>query len=186
VMGAAGVVGTPTSPPATGATGVDALLEQAPRPVVIKDTPERLPVRIRLKQLASAIDNTRKGRSNLDVRKWMNALGMLAIGFGIATIILGWYGASHSAYLQQEVPYLISGGLLGLALVFAGGVLVLASWHLRSVQEANRNAQGVARAIGRLEQVMRASMNGPFNGNLGTESDPSSSASSVPSSPGAP
>ena len=41
-------------------------------------------------------------------------------------IIFGWYGAAHSAYLFQEIPYLISGGLLGVALVAGGGFLFFA------------------------------------------------------------
>ena len=66
--------------------------------------------------------SVRRGRTDRTVRKIMQTLGMLTIAFGFACIILGWYGASHSPYLYQEIPYLISGGLLGVALVVGGGI----------------------------------------------------------------
>lgn len=60
--------------------------------------------------------------------------GMLGIAaavllpLGLGVIVLGWYGASHSPYLFEQVPYLISGGLLGLGLVTGAGLLYLGSW----------------------------------------------------------
>ncbi|MCW2669736.1 MAG: hypothetical protein JWO27_1633, partial [Frankiales bacterium] len=44
----------------------------------------------------------------------------VVLPLGLAMILLGWYGAAHSSYLFEQVPYLISGGLLGLGLVMAG------------------------------------------------------------------
>jgi hypothetical protein len=109
----------------------------------------------RLHRLANVVDRSRGGRSDRDVRKIMQILGMLTIGFGIACIVFGWYGASHSPYLYQEIPYLISGGLLGLALVIAGGILVRCAWSLRQVEEARRNALAIVRSVDRLERVLR-------------------------------
>lgn len=57
------------------------------------------------------------------------AAALLPLGLGV--IVLGWYGASHSPYLWEQVPYLISGGLLGLGLVVAAGLLYLGSWIAR-------------------------------------------------------
>ena len=75
-------------------------------------------------------------------------IGMALIVFGFVCILLGWYGAAHSPYLYQEIPYLISGGLLGVALVIGGGVLVRCAWSMRQVEEDRRNALG-HRALGR-------------------------------------
>ena len=113
------------------------------------------PVPSRLSRLASAVDAVRRGRTDRTVRKIMQVLGMLAIGFGFACIVLGWYGASHSPYLYQEMPYLISGGLLGVALVVGGGILVHSAWSLRQVEEDRRNALAVVRSIDRLERILR-------------------------------
>src|SRR5581483_3209375 len=107
--------------------------------------PERVPdgstpVPKRLQRLGQLMDKARHGRSDRNVRKILQTLGMAAVAFGFVCIILGWYGASHSPYLYQEIPYLISGGLLGVALVFGGGILIYSAWSLRQVEEERRNA----------------------------------------------
>ena len=85
----------------------------------------------------------------------MQLLGMLAIAFGFVCILLGWYGAAHSPYQYEELPYVISGGLLGVALVIGGGVLVLCAWSLRGVEESRRNALAIVRSVDRLERMLR-------------------------------
>jgi hypothetical protein len=113
------------------------------------------PVPGRLARLAAVVDGARRRRSDRDIRKIMQMLGMVAIIFGFVCILLGWYGASHSPYLYQEIPYLISGGLLGVALVIGGGVLVRCAWSLRQVEENRRNALAIVRSIDRLERILR-------------------------------
>lgn len=175
---------------AVGTEGIDTLLRQqaAPAPAVPAEGPgpagpvggtgtplarpadrppvrsEDVPVDERLDRLAGGVDGSRKRRGNArDVRRIMHLIGMVAIGCGIAAVILGWYGASHSPYLYQEVPYLISGGLLGLALVFAGGAVYAGSWALRQIQEGHRDAQAMVRSVERLERTIRASMAAPLD-----------------------
>jgi len=86
----------------------------------------------------------------------MNVLGALVIGLGIVAVVLGWYGAAHSPYLYQEIPYLISGGLLGVALVVTGAAAFSGSWALRQIQESRRDTQAVVAAIERLERLERS------------------------------
>jgi hypothetical protein len=114
------------------------------------------PVPTRLQRLAAAVDRARPGRSGRNVRKWMETIGMVLIVFGFVCILLGWYGASHSPYLYQEVPYLISGGLLGVALVIGGGVFVRCAWSMRQVEEDRRNALAIVRSVDRLERILRS------------------------------
>lgn len=63
---------------------------------------------------------------------WLSATLML---LGLAAILLGWAGASRSILMEEQVPYLISGGLLGLALAVIGAVTLLAQWVLVLVRE---------------------------------------------------
>jgi hypothetical protein len=157
---------TPSTPSAEVRTGgglnegVDALLAAVPVP----PPPPRGESVGPLKKLAGVLDASRQRRGRGDVRKLMNAIGMLAIGFGIAAIVLGWYGASHSPYLFQEVPYVISGGILGLGLIVTGAVLVVCSWSLRQIQEERRNAQAMVRSVERLERLLSATLAAPMNG----------------------
>jgi hypothetical protein len=113
------------------------------------------PVQGRLARLQNVVDKTRRGRSDRNVRKILQVLGMAAIAMGFVCVILGWYGASHSPYLYQEVPYLISGGLLGVALVLGGGILISSAWSLRKIEEDRRNALAIVRSVDRLERILR-------------------------------
>ena len=113
------------------------------------------PVQGRLQRLATVVESARRGRTDRNVRKILQILGMLAIAFGFVCIVLGWYGASHSPYLFQEVPYLISGGLLGIALIFGGGILIQSAWSLRKIEEDRRNALAIVRSVDRLERLLR-------------------------------
>jgi hypothetical protein len=116
---------------------------------------EASPVPARLNRLRAAVDRAGRGNSGRNVRKILQVIGMVAVIFGFVCILLGWYGASHSPYLYQEIPYLISGGMLGLALVFGGGILIYGAWSLRQVEEERRNALAIVRSIDRLERVLR-------------------------------
>ena len=114
------------------------------------------PVPTRLGRLAAVVDRARPGRSSRNVRKWLEWIGMALIVFGFVCILLGWYGAANSPYLYQEIPYVISGGLLGVALVVGGGVLVRCGWSMRQIEEERRNALAIVRSVDRLERVLRS------------------------------
>jgi hypothetical protein len=141
----------------TGQSG-DGVLVTAPVPPAVPPASElepSTPVPTRLQRLAAVVDRARPGRGGRNVRKWMETIGASLIVFGFVVIILGWYGSAHSPYLYQEVPYLISGGLLGVALVIGGGVLVRCAWSMRQVEEDRRNALAIVRSVDRLERILR-------------------------------
>jgi MFS family permease len=69
------------------------------------------------------------------------AVGAVLLPAGLVVIMLGWYGAARTPHLYDQLSYLISGGLLGLALVFVGGMLFFGTWISRlsaSARERNR------------------------------------------------
>lgn len=53
-------------------------------------------------------------------------LGILLGAAGFVGIALGWDGASRQVHVEAQIPYVISGGLGGLALVIVGTGLLLA------------------------------------------------------------
>ncbi|HLI72455.1 MAG TPA: hypothetical protein VKU86_01155 [Acidimicrobiales bacterium] len=116
---------------------------------------QRQPVASRLAALARAVEGARR-RPQIDVRKAMLVGGATAIGLGFVAIILGWYGAAHSAYLFQEVPYLISGGLLGVALVAGGGFIFFAAWLVRMMEENRKYAARVEQTLERVDRALIA------------------------------
>ena len=74
----------------------------------------------------------------LDLRNtWQVVAGAILLPLGIATILLGWSGAAHGRVEQQQIPYLISGGLLGLAGVIIGGFFFWAHWLYRIYDQAD-------------------------------------------------
>jgi hypothetical protein len=55
-----------------------------------------------------------------------NARLLIAVGLfvaGVIFVILGWYGAAYTNVLTEQIPYLISGGLLGMALIIVAGIM---------------------------------------------------------------
>lgn len=72
---------------------------------------------------------------------WLSATMML---LGLAVILLGWAGASRSILIEEQIPYLVSGGVFGLALAVIGAVTLLAQWFLVLVRE-ERQRESVRR-----------------------------------------
>ena len=79
------------------------------------------------------------------------------VGLGFVVIFFGWNGAASKDFTQGQIPYLISGGLTGLALVLCGLCVVI-------VQAVRREAMLLAAKLERLAQAMGAPAEG--NGDL--------------------
>jgi len=104
-------------------------------------------------------DGTRKlrvgaGALHFNERTLM-ILGSILAVIGLGAIFVGWYGASHSPYLFQQVPYLISGGLFGLGLVFLGSIFYFSHWLTELVREGRTQSAALVDAITRLEDTIR-------------------------------
>lgn len=50
--------------------------------------------------------------------------GWILVGIGLLLVLFGYLGISREALVAKQLPYLISGGILGLALVGFGAMLV--------------------------------------------------------------
>jgi hypothetical protein len=60
--------------------------------------------------------------------RWASLGGQLGIGYclaGVVLVFLGWNGAASYDNVSAQFPYLISGGLAGLALVVVGAALLV-------------------------------------------------------------
>ena len=87
------------------------------------------------------------------VSMWV-AAGLVLAGF--VAIALGWRGAAATLDVPVQVPYLVSGGLAGLALIIGGVVLVLVQLGRREAADERELVAGVlaeAHAVlGKLER----------------------------------
>lgn len=113
----------------------------------------------RLAERLSALRRRAGDPAALDQRiAWIG--GTLAAA-GAVLVLLGWYGASQTSRVYLQIPYLISGGLLGVVLAFAGGCAYLASWLTRLVHEQQARtddavaaARATAAALERIEALL--------------------------------
>lgn len=65
------------------------------------------------------------------IARVMAVVATIMLPAGFVAIGLGWYGAAHTPFVFEQLPYLISGGLLGVGLLTAGGLLYVGSWMAR-------------------------------------------------------
>ena len=94
-------------------------------------------------------------------------LGFLLAGF--AAIGLGWWGASGTKYVYQEIPYVISGGIFGAALVVIGAALfarysaarLLRFWLARVVADQQVQTDRLVDAIAALTEAVKAQTPAP-------------------------
>lgn len=120
---------------------------------------------------ASLLAVRRRTTAGLDVERRLGLVGGGLLVGGAVLVLLGWYGAAHTSRVYLQVPYLISGGLLGVVAAFAGGSLYFASWVTRLVHEeraraerAEARAQEVAATLLRIESLLAGRVDGGGGG----------------------
>src|SRR5688572_8039242 len=96
------------------------------------------------------------GRDERTLARWLMLAGGALMAIGLAIIVLGWAGASHTPYVFEQMPYVISGGLLGAALAVIGGLLYFAYWMTRNMEESRAASQSVQRSLARIEELLAA------------------------------
>lgn len=96
----------------------------------------------------------------LDERALMVAGGVVG-PLGVIVVLLGWWGAAHTPYVFEQVPYLISGGLLGLGMVFLGAFCYFTHWVTRLVKEQREQSSAVLAALQALTEEVAATGRAP-------------------------
>jgi len=84
--------------------------------------------------------------------------GLAMMPIGLVLILIGYIGASGTTEFSDQIPYLISGGLLGLGLIVVGAVLFLRYslarfmrfWLLRLIYEERTRSEAQVAATDRL------------------------------------
>jgi len=111
----------------------------------------------RQRRLATAVKTLRTRAGGSDGARTLLIAGGVLLPLGFILILLGWYGAAHTVNVYEQIPYSISGGTLGLGLVFAGGFSYFAYWLTQMVYAARRDAADTRDALHRIEQLLAAS-----------------------------
>jgi hypothetical protein len=107
-------------------------------PVVTTETPQTADAK--RTRLAEGADRLLRGRISLaNHPQLLLAVSATLMVFGVTAIIIGWLGAAHSTFVEEQVPYLISGGLLGVALATIGALTFFTHWLNISIREARQH-----------------------------------------------
>ena len=95
---------------------------------------------------------TRAGNGRLD--QWMLVIGGVLMPLGALVIVLGWWGAAHTPLPFEQNDYLISGGVLGLGLLIAGGFVYFGYWQTVRIRESRQQTSEVTEALARIEALL--------------------------------
>jgi hypothetical protein len=98
------------------------------------------PIEEREAELAEGAEGLAGGRpSRLEDGRTLLTVSGAAMTLGLSAILLGWFGAARSTLVEEQVPYLISGGLLGVALATIGALVFFSHWLTVAVKEARQH-----------------------------------------------
>jgi len=116
----------------------------------------------RVDRFAAGVQTLQVPNQSEQLERRLYQAGIVLPVIGLAIIGIGWWGASGTKYVYQEIPYIISGGIFGAALVLIGIALfarysiarLLRFWLARLVAEqqiqTDRTVQAVERVAGAL------------------------------------
>ncbi|WP_344663625.1 hypothetical protein [Catenulispora yoronensis] len=88
------------------------------------------------------------------MQQGLGLAGSLLMPLGLVAIGLGWFGAAHTPYTFEQVAYLVSGGIGGLALTTLGGFLFFGSWLARIAHQQRQQTELLAGEVGRLADAV--------------------------------
>ncbi|MHB8681582.1 MAG: hypothetical protein ACYDA2_05760 [Acidimicrobiales bacterium] len=84
-------------------------------------------------------------------------LGLAVVAVGLVVIGIGWNGAAgsggeinHVPVVQAQLPWLLSGGFLGLGIVVLGAALIVVSVQRESQARLKSSLDAIADALGQL------------------------------------
>lgn len=119
---------------------------------------------------SSAADRLHEGVGDLhvpepsaDAEALLMKLGVALPVIGVVLILAAWWNSAGSKYVADQIPMLISGGILGTGLILVGvGLFIrfslarlLRVWMARVVAEQQVQTDRVVDAMGAVEQAIR-------------------------------
>ena len=107
--------------------------------------------RERVTRLKASVGGLRTRAATRGLDFYLFVAGAVLVPLGILVMVLGWYGASRTGYLFEQIPYVISGGLIGLGLVVVGSFAYFAYWLTRMFHQQREQADRMVAVLERLE-----------------------------------
>lgn len=117
-------------------------------------SPAQAPTAARSERLRTrAAGLARRSRSDEPGRR-MLLLGGILLPLGVLLVLIGWLGTARTPLVFEQVPYVVSGGLLGLALVVIGGFLYFSYWQTLVIRALRDNASDLSASLLRIEGLL--------------------------------
>ena len=115
-------------------------------------------------RLETSVEGLHVPEPKADTEALLLKLGLLLPIVGLVLVLVAWYQASGSAYVADQIPMLISGGLLGLGLAIIGlGLFIrfsltrlLRFWMARLVVEQQAQTDRVVAALEQLQATLES------------------------------
>src|SRR3989442_11346476 len=85
------------------------------------------------------------------------AVGWILVGAGALAILIGYFGLADRVLVAEQLPYLISGGIGGIALVIVGGVILATNDVRRDADRVDAMENAIAdlqTMVGDLHQAL--------------------------------
>jgi cell division protein FtsX len=99
--------------------------------------------RLRFRQAVSDLVSQAESQ---DLLRWILLPGALAVVLGFVLMLFGWVGAARTFREIEQIPYLISGGLVGLGMVFLGALLLASAFWTALLKKFQEEADERNRA----------------------------------------
>jgi len=90
------------------------------------------------------------------IDRMMEIASLALLPVGLTALVLGWVGVSSHGHVFLQLPYVVSGGFLGVALVILSGLLYLASWISRTSAIQRRQNDAILDALQSLQRTIAA------------------------------
>lgn len=94
--------------------------------------------------------------------QWDRAAAVGALALALIVLFLGYVGVSSTEYVAEQLPYVISGGLVGLTLVVAGATLWISADMRDEWRKLDALDARLERALGSAADTLPAEAAVPF------------------------
>jgi hypothetical protein len=109
----------------------------------------------RQQRLAARLQRIRARRAERGPSdRWMLVVGGVLMPLGLACVVLGWAGVTHTVYVYDQLTYIASGSLVGIALVVLGGFVYFTYWQTLRVREARSHHEEAHAVLLRIEALL--------------------------------
>ena len=110
----------------------------------------------RSERLRTRAASLRTRARSADPGRRMLLVGGILLPLGVLLVLVGWLGTARTPLVFEQVPYVVSGGLLGVALVVIGGFLYFSYWQTLVIRALRENQSELHASLLRIEGLLAA------------------------------